>query len=141
MKPGLDVGMTRTQRFEVNEERSISFMGEDLAIYATPFMVRDIERTCREFLEEFLDAGENSVGARVEIDHLGPTLKGMRVEVTVRVAAIEGRRVAFDAEVRDALDVVGRAKHVRFVVALERQRERLQAKAAKVAELGKERGG
>lgn len=135
MKTGLAIGMTRTRRYDVDEDRTIGFMGEHLRVYATPSMVLDIERTCREFMEEYLAKTENSVGARMEIDHLGPTLKGMWVDVTVSVTAIEGRRVSLDAEVRDALDVVGKAKHVRFVVDLAKQRERLEAKAAKVAQL------
>jgi fluoroacetyl-CoA thioesterase len=135
MKPGLTSGMTRKRRFDVNDESTIGFMGEGLRVYATPFMVRDIERTCREFLGEFLSEQENSVGSRMEIDHLGPTLKGMWVEVTATVVAVEGRRVSFEAEVRDALDIVGKVKHVRFVVDLDKQRERLEAKAAKFAQI------
>jgi fluoroacetyl-CoA thioesterase len=137
MKPGLASGVTRKRRFDVDDERTISFMGEGLRIYATPFMVRDIERTCREFMDEFLSENENSVGSRMEIDHLGPTLKGMWVEVAATVVAVEGRRVSFEVEVRDALDVVGRVKHVRFVVDLDKQRERLQAKAARFAQIAK----
>jgi fluoroacetyl-CoA thioesterase len=122
MKSGLAIGMTRTRRFDMDEERTISFMGENMRIYSTPFMVRDIERTCREFMDEYLTAAENTVGARMEIDHLGPTLKGMWVEVTATVSSVEGRRVGFEVEVRDALDVVGKAKHLRFVVDLAKQR-------------------
>lgn len=133
MKPGLTQGMIRTRRYTVDEERTIGFMGEALRVYSTPSMVLDVERTCRDFVGEFQDDTENTVGARVEIDHLGPTLLGMWIDVIATVTGVEGRRVTFDVEVRDALDVVGKAKHVRFVVDLAKQRERLEAKAAKVA--------
>jgi len=131
MKPGLTSGMSHTQRFAVEEESTIGFMGEGLRVYATPFMVRDIERTCRDFLGQYLGAEENSVGARMEIEHLGPTLKGMWVEVTATVTGIEGRKASFEAEVRDALDLVGKAKHVRFVVDVAATEARLAAKAQK----------
>ncbi len=137
MKTELAAGTSRTRRFEVDESRTIGFMGEALRVYATPSMVRDVEITCRDFLGEYLSEDENSVGARVEIDHLGPTLLGMWVDVVATVASVEGRRVAFEVEVRDALDTVGRAKHVRFVVDLDKQRQRLESKAAKVKALGK----
>ncbi|MBI4292144.1 MAG: thioesterase family protein [Betaproteobacteria bacterium] len=137
MKPGLTSGMSRTQRYQVTKENTIGFMGEELRVYATPYMVREIERTCRDFIGEFLGPEENSVGARVELDHLGPTLNGMWVEVTATVTGVDGRKVSFEAEVRDALDLVGRAKHVRFVVDLAKQKERLDAKAAKLAQLNK----
>jgi predicted thioesterase len=101
-------------------------------------MVRDIEHACREFLGEHLSESENSVGARIELDHLGPTLIGMWVDVVASVTSVEGRRVEFQVEVRDALDVVGRGKHVRFVVDLDKQRQRLESKAAKVKALQRE---
>ncbi|MCC6534253.1 MAG: LysR family transcriptional regulator [Burkholderiales bacterium] len=135
MKDGLTVGMTRKTRIVVDTERTIGFMGEALRVYGTPAMVRDVEIFCKDFLGEFLTPEENSVGARVEIDHLGPTLRNMWVEITATVTAVEGRRVNFEAEVRDALDVVGRAQHTRFVVDLAKQKARLEAKAAKLAQL------
>ena len=137
MKPGLTAGMTKTMRVVVDTERTIGFMGEALRVYATPMMVRDVEITCKDFLGEYLTPEENSVGARVEIDHLGPTLRDMWVDVKATVTGIEGRRVNFEVEVRDALDLVGKSKHTRFIVDLAKQKERLDAKAAKVAALGK----
>ena len=136
MKPGLEKGSTTTRRFTVDKDRTIGFMGEALRVYATPWMTRDIEVTCRDFLYDHLDETENSVGARIEVDHLGPTLLGMWVDVTATVAEIDGRRVTFEVELRDALDTVGRSRHVRFVVDLARQKARLEAKAAKLKELG-----
>ncbi len=137
MKPGLTAGMTQTKRYTVDTDRTIGFMGDALRVYATPMMVRDIEMTCKDFLGEYLTPEENSVGARVEIDHLGPTLLNMWVDVTATVTGVDGRRVNFDVEIKDALDTVGRAKHVRFVVDLSKQKERLEAKAAKLAQLPK----
>jgi fluoroacetyl-CoA thioesterase len=137
MKSGLEKGMTRTQRFEVDASRTISFMTDALRVYATPSMVRDVEHICREFLSEYLSDEENSVGARIELDHLGPTLIGMWVDVIASVSSVNGRRVEFNVEVRDALDIVGRAKHVRFVIDLDKQRHRLESKAARVQALQK----
>ena len=133
---GLTAGASTTRRFTIDKERTISFMGEELRVYATPSMVLDIERTCRDFLVQHIKDGEDSVGARVEIDHLGPTLLGMWVDVTAKVASVVGPRVIFDVEVKDALDVVGRAKHIRFVVDKARQKQRLEAKAAKAKAAG-----
>lgn len=137
MNPEFKAGMTKTVRVEIDTDRTIGFMGEALRVYATPSMVRDVEIACKDYLGEYLTPEENSVGARVEIDHLGPTLRGMWVDVKVTVVGVEGRRVNFEAEVRDALDLVGKAKHTRFVVDLAKQKERLEAKAAKLAALSK----
>jgi len=138
MKPGLDVGASLTKRYEIDKDRTIGFMGEHLRVYATPLMVKDVENACRDLLSNYLESTENTVGARVEIDHLGPTLIGMWVDVVVKLTGIEGRRINFDIEVRDELDTVGKAKHTRFVVDLSKQKERLEAKALAVKKLREE---
>ena len=135
MKPGLDVGASLTKRYEIDKDRTIGFMGEHLRVYATPLMVKDVENACRDLLSNYLESTENTVGARVEIDHLGPTLIGMWVDVVVKLTGIEGRRINFDIEVRDELDTVGKAKHTRFVVDLSKQKERLEDKALAVKRL------
>ena len=65
------------------------------------------------------------------VKHLAPTLPGMTVEITARVAAVEGRKVTFDVVARDELEEVGRGTHTRFVVDVAKTILRLKAKAAK----------
>lgn len=133
MKVSLQPGLELTSRITIDIDRTIGFMGDALRVYATPSMVLDIERTCKELLDPHLDEGENSVGARVEIDHLGATLMDMWVDVHTIVAEIDRRRVLFDVEVHDQLgDKVGACRHTRFVVDLARQKERLDAKRARL---------
>jgi fluoroacetyl-CoA thioesterase len=92
MKPTLAVGVATTAKLTVDRDRTIDFMGEAARVYATPMLVRDIEVACRNLLLEHLDAGEDSVGTRVEIDHTGATLMGMKVELKVAIAEVNGRR-------------------------------------------------
>jgi predicted thioesterase len=115
----------------VDEARCIGFMGKEGMVYATPRMVSDVEYTCRDFLLQHLDAGEDSVGAHVSIDHLAATPLGLEVTIDVVVAEIDRRKVVFEFFVRDPIEPVGRGKHVRFVVETAKTRERLAAKRAK----------
>ena len=131
MKPTLQAGVTTTAKIEIDRDRTIDFMGEKARVYATPMLVRDIEVTCREFLLEHLDAGEDSVGTRVEIDHLAATLLGMEVEVSVSLAEVKGRLVTFAVEAHDGVDVICRGRHMRFVVDVKQTEARLAAKAQK----------
>ena len=128
MRPELAPGATHNRRLTVQRDRTIGFMGEDFRVYATPSMVNDMEYTCRDFLVKLLADGQDSVGARVEIDHLAPTLLGMWADIRVEITAVEKRRVTFSFEVRDAVEVVGRGTHVRFVVDKSKTAERLAAK-------------
>jgi len=131
MKPSLAPGLTVTRDFPIDRDRTIDFMGEDARVYATPMLVRDIEVTCRELLLAHLDAGEDSVGTRVEIDHLAATLLGMTVQITATLAELKGRAALFDVSATDGLDTVCRGRHARFVVNVDQVKQRLQQKKAK----------
>ena len=133
MKETLKPGLAGTKRHDIDRDRTIDFMGEALRVYSTPSMLRDIEHTCRDVILEHLDEGEDTVGVRVELEHLGATLLDSWVDISAQVTAVEGPRVDLEVEVRDELgETVGRAKHGRFVVEVERQRRRLERLAERL---------
>jgi fluoroacetyl-CoA thioesterase len=131
VKSSLQKNLTHTKSIKVDEKRCIGFMGKEGMVYATPHMVSDVEYTCRDFLLQHLDAGEDSVGAHVSIDHLAATPLGLLVSVEIRITEIDRRRVTFEFSVKDPIEEAGRGKHVRFVVDTAKTRERLAAKRAK----------
>lgn len=131
MKASLASGIKSTTALTVDRDRTIGFMGEGARVYATPSLVRDIEMACRDLLLEHLDPGEDSVGTRVEIDHIAATLLGMTVELTVRVLEVAGRGVTFEFEGRDSVEPICRGRHSRFVVDVAKTAQRLAAKAQK----------
>jgi len=131
MKPTLTAGLVAERTLLVDEERCIGFMGKEGMVYATPRMVSDVEYTCRDFLLEHLDAGEDSVGAHVSIDHLAATPLGLKVVIEAKISELDRRRVTFEFTVTDPIEPCGRGKHVRFVVETAKSRERLAAKRAK----------
>src|SRR6201991_1696914 len=79
MKDSLRPGVTAVKRITVDRDRTISFMGEEARVYATPRLVSDMEFTCRNLLVEHCDPGEDSVGAEITLRHLAPTLAGSTV--------------------------------------------------------------
>jgi fluoroacetyl-CoA thioesterase len=131
MKSTLAKDLSFSKSVLVDEARCIGFMGKEAMVYATPRMVSDVEYTCRDFLLEHLDPGEDSVGAHVSIDHLAATPMGLTVKIEARVTEVDRRKVTFEFAVHDPVEQVGRGKHVRFVVATAKTRERLAQKRAK----------
>jgi fluoroacetyl-CoA thioesterase len=134
MKNTLKAGLFTSGTITVDQPRTIDFMGEDGRVYGTSSMVRDSERACRDFLLQHLDPGEDSVGVRIELDHVAPALLGMPVTITAKIAEVKGRLVTFEVEARDSLDLVGRGRHQRFIVDTAVTAERLKRKAAKLRE-------
>ena len=131
MKTSLKPGLTTKREVTVDQERCIGFMGKEGAVYATPRMVSDVEYTCRDFLLQHLDEGEDSVGTHVSIDHLAATPMGLKATVEIRIAELDRRKVTFEFTVHDPVEQCGRGKHVRFVVEKAKSAERIAAKRAK----------
>jgi fluoroacetyl-CoA thioesterase len=134
MKPTLAAGLETSQRVMVDESRVISFMGDDCRVYATPRIINGVEYACRNLLLPHLDPGEDSVGTRVNIEHVGPALLGDEVAIQVRLAELDGRRVTFAASVKAGADEVLRGTHERFIVTVDKVRERLLKKRAQQAQ-------
>src|SRR5437870_4012784 len=133
MKSSLQAGVSLTKRIVIDRARTISFMGEEARVYATPSMILDIEHTCRELILQHADAGEDSVGIEVAMKHLAATLPGMTVEIDARVTAVEGRKVTFEVTAKDELETISTGMHARFVVDVGKTVERIKAKTARWA--------
>jgi len=132
MRSTLESGTSLTERITIDRDRTISFLGEEMRLYSTPAMVRDVEYACLKLIQEHLDEGESSVGIRVAVDHLAATPLGQWVDVEVTVSEVDGRKVTLLASVRDAVEQIGRGEHVRFVIDVEKHRKRLQKKLAQL---------
>ena len=135
MKDSLATGITATRRIEIDEARTIDFLGEALRIYSTPSLLLDIEQHCRDLILQHLDQAEDTVGVRVELDHMGATLLGMAVEISATVIEVQGRRITLQVEASDSLETVAKATHVRFVIDVAKQAQRIEEKAAKAAKI------
>ena len=136
MSETLKAGLSATRRVQVDRDRTISFMGDDCRVYATPKMLYDIEYACRDLLFEHIEQGKDSVGTRVELDHTGATLMGMWVDISVTIDEVNGAAVSFSFSARDAIEEVARGKHNRFIVGIEKTAQRLKAKLAKAQSAG-----
>ena len=135
MKTSLTLGTSLKRRIEIDRNRTIDFMGDELRVYSTPSMVSDMEYTCRDLIMDHAEEDEDSVGTHVSVDHLAPTLLGMWVDVTATVTAVEGSRISFDVEVRDTIEQIGHGQHIHFMINKEKQAGRLRKKAARAIDL------
>jgi fluoroacetyl-CoA thioesterase len=97
-------------------------------IFSTPNLVRLLEEAAIEALAPYLGDDQGSVGSRVDVAHVAPTVKGQRVKATATVTEVDRRRVAFDIHVEDDQETIGRASHERFVVDIPSFESRLAEK-------------
>jgi predicted thioesterase len=113
----LEAGLAATVRHVVGEDDTAEDIGSgDVPVLATPVVLTLVERAAVAAVAPHLDPGTTTVGARVGLDHLAPTLVGARVSATARLESVEGRRLKFSFEVSDGRGVVARGIHFRVVV-------------------------
>lgn len=98
-------------------------------VFATPMMVTAMENAALNAVRDYLEPGESAVGTSVNIRHLAATPVGHRITAEAVVTKVEGRRIEFDVSARDEVEEIGKGKHERMVVDLDRLTQRLGAKA------------
>ena len=130
MNPELRPGALARRELVIDRPRTVDFLGEDLRIYATPELVRDVEETCLDFLLGHVDEGENSVGTAIALKHGGATLLGQPVRIEACVRAVDGRGVDFEFTVHEGDKEVASGTHSRFVVDVARLRAKVHAAVA-----------
>lgn len=124
----LEPGVTGTLSRTVTDDHCTTRGRFD--IFSTPNLVLLLEEAAIEALAPHLADDQASVGSRVDVAHTAPTLKGQTVTAVATVTEVDRRRVVFEVEIADDVEVVGRATHERFVVDVPRLESRLAEKQA-----------
>ncbi len=131
MAESIQPGLSATSELVVGPGNTARHLGSGgVDVLATPEMVRLMERAAVAAVDHLLPAGSMTVGARIDVEHLAPTPPGMRVIARAELVAVEGRRLTFTVEARDEREVVGRGRHERVIIDLQRFAQRLAAKEA-----------
>jgi len=89
-------------------------------------MILWLEFAARDALLPHLEEGQDSVGVRVDVEHLAATPQGASVRYRAEVVSVDGRKVRFAVEAHDGVEVVGKGFHERFVVDVARFARGLQ---------------
>ena len=92
-----------------------------IPMYSTPSMVGHFEGLCLKILIPYQDAGESSVGYKVDIKHMAPTIIGQKVTIKGRVKEADGRKVVFEVEAyNEGGTKIGEGTHERRVIDMSR---------------------
>lgn len=124
MKATLTAGITHEFRLRVSDAKTVPALYPEAAefqvmpkVFATGFMVGFFEWACIQAVMPHLDwPGEQTVGTHIDVSHTAATPPGFEVAATVRLVEVDGRRLVFDIEAHDGVDVIARGRHERFVI-------------------------
>jgi fluoroacetyl-CoA thioesterase len=101
-------------------DTALAMRSGDVPVLATPRLIALCEEASMAAVADQLPTGSTTVGMRIQIDHLAPTIVGSAVAAEATLEKVEGRRLTFTVTVTDTCGLVAAGKVTRVVVETER---------------------
>lgn len=132
MKESLKPGIKYEHKFLVPSSKTVPALypeaEEFLAmpeVFATGYMVGFLEWACIKCINPHIDwPKEQTVGTHINVTHQAATPPGLEVTATVELIEVAGRRLVFQVEAHDGVDVISKGRHERFII----NKEKFEAK-------------
>ncbi|MBQ9180222.1 MAG: thioesterase family protein [Firmicutes bacterium] len=113
----MEIGTKGAREITVTEDMCASKAGKGLPpVLSTPNLISNMEGTCLDSVMPFLEEGQATVGAKVDITHMAATPVGMKVFFESELLEAEGAKLVFSVTARDEVETVGKGTHVRFII-------------------------
>lgn len=137
MKPSLKPGIESSFTFRVTKSKTVPALYPEAPefqqmpeVFATGFMVGFFEWACIRAVNPHLDwPEEQTVGTHINVSHLAATPPGLEVTAKVRIVAVDGRRLTFEIEASDGVDLISKGTHERFIINSAKFNEKIKQKA------------
>jgi fluoroacetyl-CoA thioesterase len=136
MKESLKPGIRYKHKFIVPLSKTVPALypeSEEFVVmpevFATGFLVGFLEWACIKAINPYLDWPlEQTVGTHIDISHEAPTPPGLEMTATVELIEVDGRKLVFNVEAHDGIDLVSKGRHERFVINKDKFEAKLGAK-------------
>ena len=141
MKDTLKPGLVHELRFVVPPSKTVPALYPESAdfqlmpaVLATGFLVGFLEWACLLAVKPHLDwPAEQTVGTHVDVSHEAATPPGLVVTARVKLVGVDGRRLRFEVDADDGIDLIARGTHERAVILREAFDAKVAAKATRAA--------
>ena len=101
-----------------------------LPVFGTPFLCALMEEAAWKSIAPHLEAGQSTVGTKLNVSHDSATPVGMKVWAESEITQVDGKRIVLKVTAYDEKGLIGQGTHERFIIA----DERFLAKTAKKLE-------
>ena len=136
MKTSLKVGLRYQHKFTVPKSKTVPNLypeSEEFKImpevFATGYLVGFLEWACILAIKPHLDwPMEQSVGTHINVSHQAATPVGHEVIADVELMKIDGKKLTFNVEARDRVDVISKGTHERYVIIKEKFENKIKEK-------------
>ena len=136
MKTSLKVGLCYQHKFTVPKSKTVPNLypeSEEFKImpevFATGYLVGFLEWACILAIKPHLDwPMEQSVGTHINVSHEAATPVGHEVIADVELVKMDGKKLTFNVEARDRVDVISKGTHERYVIIKEKFENKIKEK-------------
>jgi fluoroacetyl-CoA thioesterase len=139
MKPSLKPGIEHTFTFRVSKSKTVPALYPEALefqempeVFGTGFMVGFLEWACIKAIHSHLDwPEEQTVGTHIDVSHVAATPPGFDVTAHVKLIEVDGRRLKFEVEASDGIDLISKGTVERFIINRAKFVEKVNQKAQK----------
>ena len=139
MKESLKMGIESEFTFRIPESKTVPALYPESAefqeipeVFATGYMVGFLEWACIKAINPHLDwPQEQTVGTHIDVSHIAATPVGFDVTAKVKLVEVEGRKLVFEVEAHDGVDLISKGRHERFVINKEKFDSKMKEKTNK----------
>ena len=136
MKDSLQPGLSYRHQFIIPLSKTVPSLypeSEEFIqmpeVFATGFLVGFLEWACILCVNPHLDwPDEQTVGTHIDVSHVAATPPGFEVIADVSLVEVDGKRLVFDVEAHDGVDLISSGRHERFIINRQKFDERLKTK-------------
>ena len=141
MKDTLQAGLEHELRFRVPDTKTVPALYPESSefqvmprVFATGYMVGLIEWACIQAVNPHIDwPTEQTVGIRINVNHTAATPPGLEVRARVKLVEVDGKRLVFETELNDSVDIISKGIHERFIINAEKFNHKIKQKADTLA--------
>ncbi len=110
-------GLSDISTIEITETMLAKNVGSgNTAVLATPMLINIIELLCNKIIKENLNDDKlTSVGTLININHISPTPKNMKITIKATIASVDHNKVTFKIYGQDEKDTICTGIHNRVI--------------------------
>jgi fluoroacetyl-CoA thioesterase len=138
MKESLKPGIKYQHKFVIPPTKTVPSLYPEAdeframpEVFATGFLVGFLEWACIKAVNPHIDwPGEQTVGTHIDVTHQAATPPGLEVTADVELIEVDGRRLVFNVEAHDGVELISKGRHERFIINRQKFDEKLGRKKA-----------
>ena len=135
LKPGIESEFT----FRIPGSKTVPALYPESAefqampeVFATGYLVGFLEWACIKAVNPHLNwPQEQTVGTHIDVSHIAATPVGFDVTAKVRLIEVDGRKLVFEVEAHDGVDVISKGTHQQYVINKDKFNTKMKEKADK----------